>query len=226
MRRSTWICLDDCQAPFVAHLQSPWGASGKPRSWRRRFPDKRYRGPTGATRSTVYPPLSPRSPSTALHLRCGDRDRDWDRGRGGVTTATMPGETSDGGGEDINGGQGRHIESLSLIFAQRRCEFFLLARKVAAQGCVWDSRSWRSFRGYRWHASTETVRCSRGRLLGIMVNAMRVYAARKRFTETCGNRACTVARRWSVLVIGREAKCTPRTLTAVCGVRHVIVRKR
>lgn len=55
MRRSTWICLDDCQAPFVAHLQSPWGASGKPRSWRR-FPDKRYRGPTGATRSTVYLP--------------------------------------------------------------------------------------------------------------------------------------------------------------------------
>ena len=55
MRRSTWICLDDCQAPFAAHLQSPWGASGKPRSWRR-FPDKRYRGPTGATRSTVYLP--------------------------------------------------------------------------------------------------------------------------------------------------------------------------
>lgn len=149
MRRSTWICLDDCQAPFVAHLQSPWGASGKPRSWRR-FPDKRYRGPTGATRSTVYfpppPPLPGQSTSlypvltfpTTLHLRCRDRDRD--RGRG-VTTATMPGETSDGGGEDINGGQGRHIESLSLIFAQRRCEFFLLARKVAAQGCVWDSRS-------------------------------------------------------------------------------------
>ncbi|XP_050484865.1 transcriptional repressor p66-alpha isoform X4 [Bombus huntii] len=145
MRRSTWICLDDCQAPFVAHLQSPWGASGKPRSWRR-FPDKRYRGPTGATRSTVYLPSLfhssrptvppslypwvPSLPTTALHLRC--RDRDSDRGRG-VTTATMPGETSDGGGEDINGGQGRHIESLSLIFAQRRCEFFLLARKVAAQ---------------------------------------------------------------------------------------------
>lgn len=107
MRRSTWICLDDCQAPFVAHLQSPWGASGKPRSWRRRFPDKRYRGPTGATRSTVYPlvpslprstvatsfhrgtpprrssvPRAPLPPAllyhTALHLRCGDRDRDRD----------------------------------------------------------------------------------------------------------------------------------------------------
>ena len=69
-----------------------------------------------------------------------------------MTTATMPGETSDGGGEDINGGQGRHIESLSLIFAQRRCEFFLLARKVAAQGwCLGlaygDDRS----RGYRRH---------------------------------------------------------------------------
>lgn len=66
MRRSTWICLDDCQAPFVAHLQSPWGASGKPRSWRR-FPDKRYRGPTGATRSTVYFP-SPSSRSVGVPL--------------------------------------------------------------------------------------------------------------------------------------------------------------
>lgn len=236
MRRSTWICLDDCQAPFVAHLQSPWGASGKPRSWRR-FPDKRYRGPTGATRSTVYlpslshssrptvPPSStPGSPlyphTTALHLRC--RDRDSDRGRG-VTTATMPGETSDGGGEDINGGQGRHIESLSLIFAQRRCEFFLLARKVAAQGwCLGFAYRHERFRGYCWHASSPVhlIRLSSSLSLCIrtyfvfvfvttrswfshsleeaardMVKTMRGYARRKRFTKTCGNRACMIARR-------------------------------
>ncbi|CAK9797626.1 hypothetical protein ANTQUA_LOCUS1267 [Anthophora quadrimaculata] len=82
----------------------------------------------------------------------------------------MPGETSDGGGEDINGGQGRHIESLSLIFAQRRCEFFL---------------------------------CSRGRIVDIDRKkekghdgeTMCGYARRKRFAETCGNRACMIARR-------------------------------
>ena len=106
--------------------------------------------------SAPPPPPSPTSHSWPDMRRsytsdAGDRDSGNDWGRG-VTTATMPGETSDGGGEDINGGQGRHIESLSLIFAQRRCEFFLLARKVAAQGwCLGlaygDDRS----RGYHRH---------------------------------------------------------------------------
>lgn len=168
--------------------------------------------------STPGSPLYPHT--TALHLRC--RDRDSDRGRG-VTTATMPGETSDGGGEDINGGQGRHIESLSLIFAQRRCEFFLLARKVAAQGwCLGFAYRHERFRGYCWHASSPVhlIRLSSSLSLCIrtyfvfvfvttrswfshsleeaardMVKTMRGYARRKRFTKTCGNRACMIARR-------------------------------
>lgn len=36
-----------------------------------------------------------------------------------------------GGGGDVNGGQGRHVESVSLIFAENRRELFLRARALA-----------------------------------------------------------------------------------------------
>lgn len=101
--------------------------------------------PPSCRHSLALPPSLPvaRFPSpappifrTALHLRCGDRDRDSGRAKG--MGEREQGRSDDGDdarrnerweeGEDINGGQGRHIESLSLIFAQRGGVNFFCSR--------------------------------------------------------------------------------------------------
>lgn len=153
-----------------------------------------------------------------------------------------------GGGEDINGGQGRHIESLSLIFAQRRCEFFLLARKAAAQGCASGSRDrGGSFRGAtrQPRATTRRVCCvTRGDgFVGLRVRLVcrpaswklverddRVRGTGEDHGDMRKSRACdrqAVKCPAACDTEGRSGEPNyTRTLTAVCGVRHVIVRKR